>query len=66
MTYAEAIEEIERALLYNGVQNPLTDRAIEKIKELVNEREHKEDVECWPDWKKRAALCNYEFGKEDA
>ena len=30
------------------------------------EREHKEDVECWPDWKKRAALCNYEFGKEDA
>ena len=29
------------------------------------EREHKEDIECWPDWKKRAALCNYEFGKED-
>ena len=35
MTYAEAIEEIERALLYNGVQNPLTDRAVEKIKELI-------------------------------
>ena len=44
MTYAEAIKEIEDALFYNGVQNPLTDRAIEKIKELINEREHKEDA----------------------
>ena len=44
MTYAEAIKEIEDVLLYNGIQNPLTDRAIEKIKELVNEREHKEDA----------------------
>ena len=35
MTYTEAIKEIEDALLYNGVQNPLTDRAIEKIKELI-------------------------------
>ena len=24
-----------------------------------------DDVSQWPDWKKRAALCNYEFGKED-
>ena len=23
------------------------------------------DVSQWPDWKKRAALSNYEFGKED-
>jgi len=35
MTYAEAIKEIEDALLYNGVQNPVTDRAIEKIRELI-------------------------------
>ena len=38
-------------------------------RELTDEREHKEDakpddVSQWPDWKKRAALCNYEFGKE--
>ena len=38
-------------------------------RELNDEREHKEaakpdDVSQWPDWKKRAALCNYEFGKE--
>lgn len=30
------------------------------------EREHKNDADFWPDWKKRAALSNYEFGKEDA
>ena len=24
-----------------------------------------DDASKWPDWKKRAALCNYEFGKED-
>ena len=35
MTYAEAIKEIEDVLLYNGIQNPLTDRAIEKIKDLI-------------------------------
>ena len=23
------------------------------------------DVSQWPDWKKRAAMCNYELGKED-
>ena len=38
-------------------------------RELTDEREHKkntkpDDVSQWPDWKKRAALCNYEFGKE--
>ena len=38
-------------------------------REVSDEREHKEDakpddVSQWPDWKKRAALCNYEFGKE--
>lgn len=24
-----------------------------------------DDVSQWPDWKKRAATCNYEFGKDD-
>lgn len=23
------------------------------------------EIQGWPDWKKRAALCNYKFGKED-
>jgi hypothetical protein len=35
-------------------------------RELTDEREHKNDADFWPDWKKRAALSNYEFGKEDA
>jgi hypothetical protein len=35
MTYSEAIKEIEDALLYNGINNPITDRAIDVLKKLV-------------------------------
>ena len=42
MTYNEAIKEIEDALLYNGINNPLTDRAIEVLKELVEDSNHDE------------------------
>ena len=40
MTYGEAIKEVEDALLYNGINNPLTDRAIEVLKELVKGETH--------------------------
>lgn len=40
MTYGEAIKEIEDALLYNEINNPLTDRAIEVLKKLVEGETH--------------------------
>lgn len=55
----DAIEEETGANFFDGTMKWLDTEQRE-----VND-EHKEDVECWPDWKKRAALCNYEFGKED-
>ena len=31
----------------------------------ANKKVEEDDVSQWPDWKKRAALGNYELGKED-
>jgi len=31
----------------------------------TNKKIDQDDVSRWPEWKKRAAMCNYELGKED-
>ena len=52
-----------------------TNRDVKKIlrraraKRKKNRRVYDEtlnEINGWPEWKKRAALCNYVFGKEDA
>ena len=36
-----------------------------KVDHFVDNMGQVGDVSKWPDWKRRAALSNYEFGKED-
>ena len=68
-------EEIEAALKYAELQlalstNDTKTRCFRTIvlllrAELSRVEDTMNEIQGWPDWKKRAALCNYKFGKED-